>query len=204
MNEFLFISYLVTISAIIITPGPNALLMISHSMNHGKIAAIKNALGSACAAAILITIALVGVKNTIPKNLMPILTIVGSLYLIFIGFNGVKNYIVDETVEVKRKWETNFFLQSFLTGISNPKDIIFFILFLPQFIDNSINFQKSALLLIVGWILCDVIIMSGYGVLAMKAGKTLSPIFISKATRCISAIVLFIGSSLFISSIYRL
>lgn len=204
MNSLLFASYLLTISAIIITPGPNSLLMVSHSINHGKIAAILNALGSACAASILIFIALFGIKSAIPSNFMPALTAIGALYLIYIGFNSIKksnNNFIDIKISIgKRK----FFLQSFFTGISNPKDIIFFILFLPQFIDDSINFQQSALFLIVGWIVCDLLIMCGYGFLAMKAGKALSPSFITNATRCIGVVILFIGFSLFISSFYKL
>lgn len=149
MNLVLFISYLLTVSAIIATPGPSTMLMVSHSINYGKGAVFLNAIGSAFAAIILIIIAIFLVDKTLPPEAVPILSIIGSLYLIYIGYNSLRNKDFD--TEVISKKTDNFFLQSFVTGISNPKDILFFIVFLPQFIDYAIDFKYAVVLLVIGW-----------------------------------------------------
>ena len=73
MNLVLFISYLLTVSAIIATPGPSTMLMVSHSINYGKGAVVLNAIGSAFAAIILIIIAIFLVDKTLPPEAVPIL-----------------------------------------------------------------------------------------------------------------------------------
>ena len=202
MNLVLFISYLLTVSAIIATPGPSTMLMVSHSINYGKGAVFLNAIGSAFAAIILIIIAIFLVDKTLPPEAVPILSIIGSLYLIYIGYSSLRNKDFD--TEVISKKTDNFFLQSFVTGISNPKDILFFIVFLPQFIDYAIDFKYAVVLLVIGWVFCDLFIMVCYGLLAANAGGTLSNNFISKTTKLMGFIIIFIGSTIGISSIYKI
>ncbi len=74
------------------------MLMVSHSINYGKRAVFLNAIGSALAAIILIIIALLLVDKTLPPEAVPILSIIGSLYLIYIGYSSLRNKIFDTEV----------------------------------------------------------------------------------------------------------
>ncbi|WP_341667570.1 LysE family translocator [Alcaligenes sp. SDU_A2] len=195
MNTILYISYIATIAAIIATPGPNAALMVSHSMKYGKEAIFLNSIGSAVAASVLIAISLFFIDKIIPENAIPALSAIGSIYLINLGIKNLTNKEKTKHQE-GRKTQKTIFYQSFITGISNPKDIIFFILFLPQFLDTSINIGTASTLLISGWIICDLFIMSCYGLIAQKSKKTLSDNHIKHITRAMGFIILSIGCGL--------
>lgn len=52
--------------------------------------------------------------------------------------------------------------QGFMVGISNPKDIIFFIAFFPQFIQITESFGKSMVVLSLLWVLIDFAVLSLY------------------------------------------
>lgn len=202
MNTILYLSYLATVAAIIATPGPSAALMISHSIKNGKKAIIPNSAGSATAAFILLIISLFLIEKAIPEKAIPILSIIGSIYLIKIGIQNIKSKT--NINEEKNNRGKSLFFQSFLTGASNPKDILFFIIFMPQFLDKSIEFEKASILLIIGWMICDLLIMSSYGLLATKSKEKLSNKHIDYITRAMGLILFFIGAILALNSIYEL
>lgn len=202
MNSLLYISYILTVSAIIVSPGPNAALMVSHAIKYGKKAVITNALGSVAAATILIIIALVLIEKTIPENFIPFLSVIGSLYLIYTGYSNIQSTNNDiNSKENEKKYSV--FIQSFLTGLSNPKDIIFFIVFLPQFLDSSISFIYSSFFLVVGWVICDSTIMIGYGFFSMRLKRSLSINFSRKINKFMGIFIITIGLILLLSSIKK-
>lgn len=203
MNSLLFLSYIITASAIIATPGPSSALMISHSISYGKRAVVLNSAGSAIAASILIGISLFLVDKAIPAAAMPFLSLAGSAYLIYAGITTIRKNTSAMTAAPPVKAQY-FFAQAFLTGISNPKDILFFLLFMPQFIDSSLNYPLAAILLATGWIACDVFIMSCYGLAAAKAGRSLSSSFTRRTTKLMGFLILTMGSMLAYHSLREL
>ena len=74
-------------------------------------------------------------------TLFTILKYIGAAYLIYIGFSALrtlKNPPTEEEIVVKGK-EKSFFLQGFITCASNPKVAVFFLTFLPQFVQPNYN-----------------------------------------------------------------
>lgn len=176
MNYVLLGSYLVTSAAIIVTPGPNAMLMVQHAMQFGRRAVVFNALGSALASLILISISAFGLTTLLGGEVLRVLSFVGSIYLIYIGLSaffsrGEKESLTNDVDSINNKDLFKCFYSSFITGISNPKDILFFVLFLPQFIDKNIPQVSSQLSLIIGWLVLDIMIMSSYGMFACFISK---------------------------------
>jgi len=171
MNLFLFLTYMVTSLSIIATPGPSTMLMVQQAIKYGRSVVIFNSLGSALASLILISISAFGLTSFFSHNVLIIMSFVGSLYLMYIGakefFNSSEKVISQESLEeTGRKDLLKCFYHSFVTGISNPKDIMFFLLFLPQFIDKNSTGITSQIFLIFGWIFLDITIVSTYGILA--------------------------------------
>lgn len=176
MNYVLLGSYLVTSAAIIVTPGPNAMLMVQHAMQFGRRAVVFNALGSALASLILISISAFGLTTLLGGEILRVLSFVGSIYLIYIGLSaffsrGEKESLTNDVESINNKDLFKCFYSSFITGISNPKDILFFVLFLPQFIDKNISQVSSQLSLIIGWLVLDIMIMSSYGMFSCFISK---------------------------------
>ena len=59
-----------------------------------------------------------------------------------------------------------------MVGIGNPKDIIFFVSFFPQFIQVGRTFEHSALLLTLVWVLIDLAVLGAY-ILVARQGFSL-------------------------------
>lgn len=127
-------SYLVTSAAIIATPGPNTLLMTQHAMQFGQRVVVFNALGSALASLILISISIFGLTTFLEEGFLKIFSLLGSIYLIYIGLCALltrdKNSSSANNFKPTNKKDLlKCFYSSFFTGISNPKDIIFLLFF---------------------------------------------------------------------------
>lgn len=205
MNLALLLSYVIAVIAIIVTPGPNALLIIQQSIQYGKIAAFFNAFGSATASFILILISLLGLHSFLNDQILIVLSLIGSLYLIYLGYKNLKTYhnfstILDQNNIVKN---LTFFKESFLVGLSNPKDIIFFLIFLPQFIDKNIGFFKSSIILILIWLFFDVLIMMSYGLLALNI-RRFSQSKINLISKISGFILISIGLIIMINIIFKI
>jgi threonine/homoserine/homoserine lactone efflux protein len=98
----------------------------------------------------------------------------------------------------------HFFREAFLTGLSNPKDLLFFILFLPQFVDPSLALWQAAAILMLLWFVCDFGIMCSVGLLAdvLKSVLTGHRQFIM--ARVLSMIMMVLGGILFVSTVVSL
>lgn len=138
LGTFLLMSFL-----LIILPGPDSSLVIQNSIMYGQKAGFKTVMGSVSGLLIHTSAAVLGLSALLMQSatLFTILKYIGAAYLIYIGFNALrtlKNPPTEEEIVVKGK-EKSFFLQGFITCASNPKVAVFFLTFLPQFVQPNYN-----------------------------------------------------------------
>lgn len=138
LGTFLLMSFL-----LIILPGPDSSLVIQNSIMYGQKAGFKTVMGSVSGLLIHTSAAVLGLSALLMQSatLFTILKYIGAAYLIYIGFSALrtlKNPPTDEEIVVKGK-EKSFFLQGFITCASNPKVAVFFLTFLPQFVQPNYN-----------------------------------------------------------------
>jgi len=173
--------YLGVISAVIFTPGPSALLCMSHGLKHGAAKSLATAVGGAVAASILMTISIVGLGAVLAasETAFLVVKVVGASYLIYLGFSAWKNSYShsdahpSEAERVKTDIShdpiSSLFRKGFLVGISNPKDILFFAALLPSFIDSGTSQAVAQYLALTGtWFIVDVSGMFMYASLGSK------------------------------------
>lgn len=137
-------TWLIFAGAIILltaSPGPNALLALTHGVRHGASRAAATVAGSLVAFMILLGVSLAGVGAilTASATAFQILKWVGAAYLIFLGIrtwrSEPKSVAGEEPGEGKPlRRRRDLFRDGFLVAISNPKIIMFFAAFFPQFI----------------------------------------------------------------------
>lgn len=138
LGTFLLMSFL-----LIILPGPDSSLVIQNSIMYGQKAGFKTVMGSVSGLLIHTSAAVLGLSALLMQSatLFTILKYIGAAYLIYIGFSALrtlKNPPTEEESVVKGK-EKSFFLQGFITCASNPKVAVFFLTFLPQFVQPNYN-----------------------------------------------------------------
>lgn len=136
IGAFILMSFL-----LIILPGPDSGLVIQNSIMHGQKAGFKTVLGSVSGLLIHTAAAVFGLSALLMKSatLFTILKYVGAAYLIYIGFMALKSLKNKSEQQVIVRKEKSFFLQGFITCAANPKVAVFFLTFLPQFVQDGYN-----------------------------------------------------------------
>ena len=183
-----------------ILPGPDMLFVIAQSISLGKKAGISVALGL-CTGLIFHTIAAAfGISIIIYNSdvAFMILKYLGVAYLIFLAFMALK----ESTINLNINWQINkihLYRKGILMNLLNPKVLLFFLAFLPQFVDQSdrnVSLQMVSLGII--FIIQAIIIFSIVSVLASKISeKLITNKKFAKYLKWIKAgILLFIGISL--------
>jgi threonine/homoserine/homoserine lactone efflux protein len=125
---------------LIITPGPDMALQMSRAINYGFWHGIATGLGAMTGVAVHTTLAALGISVLIvaAPPLFLALKIVGAVYLIWLAWQAITKGGGIRIADRAKKQPT--IRQSFLTGIGinllNPKVVLFFVTFLPQFIDQ--------------------------------------------------------------------
>ena len=183
-----------------ILPGPDMLFVIAQSISLGKKAGISVALGL-CTGLIFHTIAAAfGISIIIYNSdvAFMILKYLGVVYLIFLAFMALK----ESTINLNINWQINkihLYRKGILMNLLNPKVLLFFLAFLPQFVDQSdgnVSLQMVSLGII--FIIQAIIVFSIVSILASKISeKLITNKKFAKYLKWIKAgILLFIGISL--------
>lgn len=174
MNYQLLIAYILSVSIFIITPGPVLALVLKNATG-GLNKALLTIIGTNLASLILISIAIAMIYGiiAIAENILAQLAFCGSIFILYLGISGliadIKNQQSNTRFFDNKKDKRAYFLQGFGIAISNPKDIIFFIAFFPQFIAITNNAQLSIIFLTIIWILFDFSLLLLYAMLMNKS-----------------------------------
>ena len=133
----LFISVTV---ALVFMPGPNTLYIIARSVNQGRRAGVISSLGVQVGSLIHIAAAALGLSALLLSSALTfgVVKYAGAAYLLYLG---VKTLLTKEEAwqarEVKKASLSRVFYQGVVVNLLNPKTALFFLAFLPQFIDPA-------------------------------------------------------------------
>lgn len=159
VNVFELALYCTAVVVMIATPGPVMLLVASAGLKGGYKQALKTIFGTNLASLVLIVLSVFILKGflNIAEHWLNAIKILGCVYIAYLGFQILKEAIAQETETspVQLKVVQGGFKQGFLVGIANPKDIIFFASFFPQFIGVTSDVDVSLVLLTILWIILD-------------------------------------------------
>jgi threonine/homoserine/homoserine lactone efflux protein len=125
-----------------ITPGPDTLYIVGRSSTQGSRAGAVAALGIGTGALVHICAAALGLSAIVAASatLFNAVKIIGAVYLLYVGFDLIRSAgtIASATIATDRLTSMRgIFLQGFLTNVLNPKVALFFLAFLPQFVDSA-------------------------------------------------------------------
>jgi len=116
---------------ILISPGPNVLLISTISASHSRKAGLHVSLGVATAAFIWPSLAIVGLGFIFQSFSWLYLTIkfLGAIYLVYLGvksWQSAKKPVIDTSVSTLEGRQSSFYLKGLITSLSNPKVLVFF------------------------------------------------------------------------------
>jgi homoserine/homoserine lactone efflux protein len=172
----LYAAYAVACIVIIIVPGPTVTLIIASSMRHGIRAGLANVAGGQFGIALMIVIAGIGLTTVIEAmgHWFELLRLLGAAYLIWMGWQMIRSSGKLASGAAAVAPRGGFFLQGFLVAVSNPKTLIFFGAFFPQFIDPSGNYALQIAVMGATALVFAAMSDSAYALVAGRAGSMLS------------------------------
>jgi threonine/homoserine/homoserine lactone efflux protein len=156
-------------------PGPTILLVISYALGHGRRTALATVAGVTLGDFTAMTASLAGLGTLLAASsaLFTILKLLGAAYLMFLGIKLWRAPIVNgpmgDNDNLPEEKPLKILLHAYVVTALNPKSIIFFIAFVPQFLDLSRPFLPQTLIL-EGTFLCLAALNAFlYGLLADMA-----------------------------------
>ncbi len=155
---------------LIILPGPDTAMATKNTLVAGKIGGVKTVFGTCVALLIHTLAAVIGLSALIVKSalLFSIFKYVGAVYLVYIGIKAllaVRNTEDLNTNDVpinNDNKHTSCFRQGFLTNLLNPKVAVFFLTFLPQFLNPNHNTFIQLLVMGLTYLILTVIWFAFY------------------------------------------
>ena len=178
MIEFkVWISFLITVSILVSTPGPSVLLATANSMKYGINKTLGTILGDLSANLCQILLASFGLASIVISSgeLFQLIKWCGVIYLIYIGIMKITS---KPTLQINKE-ETNerefskLYVEGFLMSVANPKAIVFFAALFPIFIDDSLPFLPQVVILSITFLILDGISLLIYTLFASRLKKYL-------------------------------
>ena len=141
MSFHTWLIYFAAALGLALSPGPNSLLALTHGALHGRRMALYTLSGGSVGFVTIIALSMFGIGALLEASLvwLTVLKWVGGAYLVWLGIQVWRSppISVAEQRTLAHVKGSSLFRQGFLSAATNPKGILFFAAFLPQFIDPA-------------------------------------------------------------------
>ncbi len=176
MSLELYAAYLVACLIVVLVPGPTVTLILANSIRHGTRAGLLNVLGTQVGLALMIGVVGLGLTSLMEAtgHWFDWLRLAGAAYLIWLGFKMIRSSGADNEGARPVPPRGGFLAQGILVALSNPKTLIFFGAFFPQFIDPARDHGLQILIMGLTAMLVAAASDSVYALAAGRAGRALS------------------------------
>jgi threonine/homoserine/homoserine lactone efflux protein len=139
-----YLLYLAAVALLVLTPGPTMLMSMTNAIAHGAPKAMASASGSITAALGMILLSSLGLGAVLAASdsAFWLLKLVGGAYLIYLGIKTFRSPVSSFDLPTSATPSAHhglgkLYLQGMLVGASNPKALLFFAAFFPQFVDST-------------------------------------------------------------------
>ncbi len=200
--------YLTAVIALLLIPGPDMLLIASSSLSYGKKVGLSASLGNATSGILLTLLASLGVSALIAMSpiALQVLHLAGAAYLLKMGWDCLRTTPSDAPeLQAQSHLARILYRRAIFTNLLNPKALIFFVLFLPQFVSTHIATSSGEQMLILGLILNLMGLLFNIGLVTMigTVGKSLlnSPKFRTNQHKVMGIVFLILAAWLLLSDV---
>jgi homoserine/homoserine lactone efflux protein len=172
MNFHLFLAYCFAVAILVLMPGPVVTLVVANSLSHGSRSGLATVAGASTGNAILLGATAVGLVAffALLSEIFEVVRWAGAAYLIWLGLKAWRAHGEGPALAPAAKRSSRaVFMQGFVIAITNPKAIVFYIAFLPQFVDAHLPAGPQLLAMIGAMIIMALLSDSAYALLAGRA-----------------------------------
>ncbi|MDM0070883.1 LysE family translocator [Variovorax sp. J31P207] len=178
MSLQLWLAFVAASAVLLIIPGPTILTVISYSVAHGKRANLPLVAAVALGDSTALVVSLLGLGALLATSAFWFTAIkwVGGLYLLYLGIKllraGISPAVLAAPAAPGSRWK--LFANTYLVTALNPKGIVFFVAFLPQFIDPRASVTHQLWVLALTFVFMAALNATLYAVFAGSARRLLA------------------------------
>jgi threonine/homoserine/homoserine lactone efflux protein len=135
-----FAAFAVASLALLVVPGPSVLYIVTRSMDQGRAAGLVSVLGIHTGSIVHVAAAALGVSAILASSALSfgVVRYAGAAYLIWLGIRAIRDRSEEGPDAPAREHSlARIYAQGVVVNVLNPKTALFFLAFLPQFVDVS-------------------------------------------------------------------
>ncbi|NKB57007.1 MAG: LysE family translocator [Alphaproteobacteria bacterium] len=168
MDWTLYLAFVATTTALILLPGPNIALIVSNSIAYGSRRGLATVAGTSSAIVVALSLTTLGMTSLllIASVWFEWLRWIGVVYLIYLGVQQWRAKPVGSVAAGQETSLSRLFWQGFAVSATNPKVLLFYVAFFPQFIDPSAAALPQMVVLSVTYLVIAASLDSGFALLA--------------------------------------
>lgn len=144
--------------AISIVPGPDMMFIMANGISGGRLAGVVSASGISLGLAVHTTAAALGLSALLlaAPFMLDVIRWCGAVFLLYLAFTALRSARKGTALETRLKPRRSLrrtFWMAVLTNLANPKVILFYLAFLPQFLDPRAAWPIAVQFLVLGLVL---------------------------------------------------
>ena len=182
-----WLTYTFITTTFLLIPGPTLLLVISYSLLRGRSAVLALVVGVGLGdlTAMILSLLGVGLLLETVATAFYFLKWLGAAYLVWLGIKMWRSSTDEIEISEKDKHQASreILRNAYVTTALNPKSIVFFLAFMPQFMDPKLPLLSQAIVLGGTFFVLAILIVIAYALLASYAGKQLRMPLIQRWTQ---------------------
>jgi threonine/homoserine/homoserine lactone efflux protein len=167
MPLHLYLAFIVASVLLILMPGPNVAIIVATSLSRGARYGLLAVAGTSSAMVIQLGVMVLGISGVLNffANWFEWLRWAGVLYLLYLGVQAWRSP-ANSTIEASQQGKTarQIYMRGFFVSLSNPKTLLFYGAFLPQFVSPSQNRTMQLLMLAATFLVLAICLDSVWAV----------------------------------------
>lgn len=178
MSIELWLAFVISAAILLVIPGPTILTVISYSMAHGRRANVPLVAAVALGDSTALVLSILGLGALLAASALAfnIVKWAGGLYLLYLGVRllraGVSSAPLPALEAPSPRWRV--FANTYLVTALNPKGLVFFVAFLPQFVNPGADVRRQLWVLAVTFVVMATLNATLYAVFAASARRVLA------------------------------
>ena len=160
----LYLAFVAACALLIVIPGPNVALIVANSVAHGARYGLMTVAGTASAMVLQLALVVLGASALLGllASLFDWLRWLGVAYLLWLGVRTWRAASADLSgIAAEPRSAAAIFARGFLVSLTNPKTLLFYAAFLPQFVSAERGATTDQLLLLSGTFLAVAVLLDG-------------------------------------------
>jgi threonine/homoserine/homoserine lactone efflux protein len=171
-----WLAFALASAIVLVIPGPTVLLVVSYALGHGRRYALATTAGVALGDLTSMTASMLGLGALLAASAMAFTAIkwAGAAYLVYLGIKLWRAPVgTQQAPDISETRPGRVLAHAYAVTTLNPKSIVFFVAFVPQFIDLRAPVWPQIVVLEATFVVLATLNAFGYALLASSARRAI-------------------------------